>query len=477
MRQTILNEYLALHIKSNDIEIKKAALSSLSCFQATDIMSIMEERPKDNINAMLSDSKVQEYSSLLAKLMTHELDHMRRGLFKEGDAVRNNQESNEKKMAQRPSSDERQIMQRIESSWKDFSVSPGLRSGFALASLFTYNTTNTAATRSPDDWKRHMAAALTDISLSDHLLVRIGSFAAWQGFFEDAIGSDIATAERQTEVVIDDLLKRLAASKVPGMICNILMALTGCLLTLHKISASASTTTATKILDHLFSNYFVSKVTKSPAATSLILNEDVQFAIRFCIGNIAECVVSNERMIKSIVDQLSEDMSQYKSKVSIDTTVELQAFASGYALAHLSSVMRAYPTKTEEIDVLSLDVTVHLLQLCTGFYASESTSLGVWMGFASRLDSQGMTDVTDDARRVLRDYANGISKSINKGNLAGAFWLEAYAFAQNPDNVSEEEIELVLQVASMHVNDVRSSIIFFSCVSCLCWPLTNLIIF
>lgn len=464
MRQVILSDYLAVYIKSDVVDIKEAALYSLSCFQATDIMSILEERPKDNIGTMLSDSQVQGYAKPLAKLISYELDYMRRGLFREGDGTRSHQDPSERKNVQQTSSDERQIMQRIESDWKNFTVSPGLRSGFALASLFAYSAVNNTAP-SPDDWKRHMAAAFTDINLSDHLLVRLASLAAWQVFFEDAIGSDITAAERQAEAVIDDLLKRLASSKVPGLICNVLMALTGCLLTLHKISASASTTTATKILEHLLANYFVSKGNKNFSATSLVLNEDVQFAIRFCIGNIAECVINNERMIKTIVDELLQDLRQYKSNISIDSTVELQAFAAGYAIAHLTSVMRAYPTKTEEIDVLSNDGTAQLLQLCAAVRVTDSAMLGIWMGFASRLDPQEMKDVTSSALQVLQGYASGVRTNVQKGNVAGAFWVGAYAIAQSPDDIRSEEMELIAQVASMHINDVCSHFEPCTCIS------------
>ncbi|KAH8551145.1 hypothetical protein BGW37DRAFT_494982 [Umbelopsis sp. PMI_123] len=453
MRETILHQYLAAYLKSDVPEIKKASITALSCFQPTDIISLMEERPKDNIALMLSDYTINEYSSTLAKLMTHELDHMRRGLFREGDASQNNRKmAPEKKGVQESASQEYQIMQKIEKEWRDFSVSPGLRSGYALASLYGYHVTSASASATSGDLQRQMAAALTDISLSDHLLIRIGSFSAWQALFEDAIGKTVESAERYTEGVIDDLLKRLSSSKVPGLTCNILTALTGCILALHKISASAATTTAARVIDNLFSDYFVSKSNKIPAVSSLILNEDVQFAVRLCIGSISECMISNERMVQKIVTQLLQDVHEQTSKVTIDVAVELQSYSSGYALAHLIAVMRRYPTKPESVESLSSNTMNALLKLCLDTRLSDSAILGIWMGFASRFGWSEMMPVYQLAQQVILNHSNGEIMNKANANLIGAFWLCAYAATQGGYNKQPKDIELFSRVATLDFN-------------------------
>jgi hypothetical protein len=452
MRETILIEYIAVYIKSTILEIRKASISALSCFQSTDIMSIMEERPKVSINAMLSDEAIEAYAGPLAKLMTYEMDHMRRGLFREGDTAQSNRRlATESKGGQESTSQERQILQKIESEWKNFSVSPGLRSGYALASLFGYRVTSSPG-RAPGDLTRQMSAALTDINLSDHLLIRIGSFSAWQALFEDAIGTSAESAERQTEGVIDDLLNRLASSKVPGSTCNILTALSGCIMALHKISASAATTAAAKVIERLMPNYFVGKSSENAVASSLILNEDVQFAVRFCIGNISECVISNERMIQSLVAQLLKDLREHTSKVTIDTIVELQSFSSGYGLARLIAAMCGYPTKAEYIESLSTSTLEALLNLCFDARLSESAVLGIWMGLASRFDAKEISSAHQLAQQVINNY--GIGKYMNNGkaNLIGAFWLCAYATAQDSNHIQPDDIELISKVASKNIN-------------------------
>ncbi|KAI8582977.1 hypothetical protein K450DRAFT_225721 [Umbelopsis ramanniana AG] len=452
MRETILMEYIAVYIKSTIPEIKKASISALSCFQPTDIMSIMEERPKDSINTMLSDGAIHGYAGSLAKLMTYELDHMRRGLFREGDTAQSNRKpATESKCSQESTSQERQILQKIESEWKNFSVSPGLRSGYALASLFGYRVTSSPA-RVPADLTRQMSAALTDINLSDHLLIRIGSFSAWEALFEDAIGSSVESAERQTEGVIDDLLNRLASSKVPGLTCNILTALSGCIMALQKLSASAATTAAAKVMERLMPDYFVSKSSENAAASSLVLNEDVQFAVRFCIGNISECVISNERMIQSLIAQLLKDLQEHTSKVTIEAIVELQAFSSGYGLARLVAAMCGYSTKAEYIESLSNSTLATLLNLCFDARLSESAVLGIWMGLASRFDLNEVYSARQLAQQIITNYDIGKYMNNGKANLIGAFWLCAYATAQDGKHIQPNDIELISRVASKNIN-------------------------
>ncbi|KAI9288439.1 hypothetical protein BC943DRAFT_357314 [Umbelopsis sp. AD052] len=449
MRETILMEYIDVYIKSTIPEIKKSAISALACFQPTDIMSIMEERPKDSINDMLSDDTTQEYAGPLAKLMTYELDHMRRGLFREGDTAQNNRKpATESKGSQESTSQERQILQNIESEWKNFSVSPGLRSGYALASLFGYRVSSAKA---PGDLTRQMSAALTDINLSDHLLIRVGSFSAWQALFEDAFGSSVESAERQTEAVIDDLLNRLPSSTVPGLTCNILTALSGCVMALQKISASAATTAASKVIERLRPDYFVSKYSQNATVSSLIFNEDVQFAVRFCIGNISECVISNERMIQSLVAQLLEDLREHTSKVTIEAIVELKAFSSGYGLARLVATMCGYSTKAEYIESLSKNTLKALLDLCFDANLSESAVLGIWMGLASRFDLNETISASQVAQEVITKYDIGKYMNNGKANLIGAFWLCAYAAAQDSNHLQPNDIELISRVASKNV--------------------------
>lgn len=455
MRETIIMEYIAVYIKSIVPEIRKASILAMSCFRSTEIMSIMEERPKDSIVAMLSDNSIKAYASPLAKLMTYELDHMRRGLFREGDTAQSNRKTaaDSKRASQQSTSREREILQEIESEWKNFSVSPGLRSGFALASLFGYRVTSNPL-KAPGDLTRQMSAALTDISLSDHLLIRIGSFSAWQALFEDAIGASAESAERQTEGIIDDLLNRLASIKVPGSICNILTALAGCVVALNRISASAATTAAAKVIDRLLLDYFVGKSSENAAASSLILNEDVQFAVRFCIGNVSECVISNERTVHSLVAQLLTDLREHTSKVAIDAAVELQPFSSGYGLARLVAAMCTYPTKAEYIESLSSTTLEALRNFCFDSRLSESAVLGIWMGWASRFDPKEMISVRQLAQQVITNYDIGKYMSNGKANLIGAYWLFAYATALDSVHMQPNDIELVIRVASKYVNKV-----------------------
>ncbi|KAJ2961001.1 hypothetical protein NQZ79_g3744 [Umbelopsis isabellina] len=446
MRQTILLDQLAVYMESDDEEIKCAALSALSHFRGSDIIPLMQERPKDSIQSILTYKAVEEYAQPLAKLMTFELDHMRRGLFKDGDSQRTNTNQGEKIDPTSSSTEEQVIMQRIYKDWTTFQVSPGLRSGFALASLFSLNQERSEV----QEWQRIMESAFTDVNLSDHWLTRVASLSAWQAFFEDTIGNDLATAEKKSESALDDLLKRLASSKIPGLTCNILMALTGCVLTLHKISPSASTARAVKILNHLFANYFVSNADKNSTASSQILNDDVQFAVRFCIGHIGECVVSNEQMTIEIISQLRDDLLSYRKGLPIDTAVEIQPFSSGYSLAHLVSAVKVYPTKTQVLEDVAKNETNFLFDTLISVYkVSESVALGILLGFASNLDSEEMTDVITWAEKVVTNHTNK-TNAFSKGTICGSFWVLAYASVLHIESPENMEVQKLYEAASMY---------------------------
>jgi hypothetical protein len=232
-------------------------------------------------------------------------------------------------------------------------------------------------------------------------------------------------------------------------------------MALNRISASAATTAAAKVIDRLLLDYFVGKSSKNAAASSLILNEDVQFAVRFCIGNVSECVISNERMVQSLVAQLLTDLQEHTSKVAIDATVELQSFSSGYGLARLVAAMCAYPTKAEYIESLSNTTLETLRNFCFDSRLSESTVLGIWMGLASHFDPKEMISVRQVAQQVITNYDIGKYMSNGKANLIGAYWVFAYATALDSNHIQPNDIELIIRVASKYVNKVCISYFSF----------------
>lgn len=252
LREAILAEYIQPLLSSEDSEILAAGLKALGAFHATEIMDLLNvESPQTFIRQRILEADeslvVDEYSHILDKLVRYELLHMRRGLFKEAaskkatpDAVAGTQEIDRLQGVLSV------VSYNILQKWQSGDFNPGLRIGYALSSLFCSSVVEklpsaraTATTDAPteDDSVeairarqsyRNVMTALTDVTLTDHIVERITALEGWTALFDNVwVPNDDAQTLTIAETLIGDLYKKLADGYIPAHCANALFAITG----------------------------------------------------------------------------------------------------------------------------------------------------------------------------------------------------------------------------------------------------------
>lgn len=242
-KESLLKDYILPLIKSNDDNAVSYAVYALADFPASDIAIILPEKAMDYVlQCTPKDGKPNKNQhKVLITLMSNELDHMRRGLFKE--EVKQQQkiaaivEEKEKAEVTNEAGEivgEREAAMELSfiDCWEEARVAPGLRSGYATAILHILESDHkpdmtTMEAISKTKWYRCMVTSFTDVSLTDHLLVRVSSIKSWEAFFKNSISKTGNDMEIIVSLVLKDLLSRLERSTVPGVTCNIFLAVTG----------------------------------------------------------------------------------------------------------------------------------------------------------------------------------------------------------------------------------------------------------
>ncbi|CAO3637011.1 unnamed protein product [Cunninghamella echinulata] len=456
-KQTILDDYLVHLIHSRDEKVKSSALDALSAFSPADIATLIPDKSKQYLNEILktinSGITATSYSKILVALMNHELDHMRRGYFStEGENKLSSnigQQQEEEKFT-----DGSMIATTFFNIWENAHVSPGLRSGYATSILYGVKNNldpelgaNTTETIMKTKWYRCMMTSIVDISLIDHLIVRVASFGAWKSFFNAILVGNEGDVDNRALLLLKDLLTRLDKSTVPGQTCNIFLALTGMVSKLYEIIPSCATKCAVQLIDVITSKYLAEDA--SNFQPLLITSEEVQYAARICLGYISECIVINDKMTTDILNHLLRLVTKCRhTKRELD----LIHFSSGFAAARLTSVLSTWPTKSSTIEVLSVHGNSELINYCNHDdpnAVSDSTCLGIMMGWASKMNRDDMNTVYDFARKQLENYKHG--RMVNQGLLLGAPWVCAYG-VQSPD---DDTLNLLTNVASRASKDEK----------------------
>ncbi|CEP18089.1 hypothetical protein [Parasitella parasitica] len=471
-KETLLTGFVLPLIDSDDKEAAGHAMVALSDFPAQDIASILPEKASDYVqNATPADDCPNKSQHLVfATLISNELDHMRRGLFKEEANKRQTAAAyaDSRKQASNDAGQvvgvrELELQAMLFQLWEDARVAPGLRSGYAIAMLYTLNskdaqTNHTLEEISKTKWYRFMVTSFTDVSLTDHLLLRVSSVGSWKIFFQNALSGAKNELEAIVSVLLKDLSARLERSTVPGVTCNIAMAITGLVLVVQLYTPSYAATCANATIDMLMKNYIV--LSGSPLSHSAhLMSEEVQFAARFALGHLATCIISNEKTIhtisKVLLDSATSTNNKYKS---IDTSVDLVQFGNGYAAGHFVAALTAYSTMTEYVENLRTAGSATLERYCTLDNASDSRVIGIMMGLASKIQPERMcneetvSNELDNASGKLKEYLKG--GSISKGLLLGSTWVVALG-AQQRYGVEYEYsniIESVMVAASCDPN-------------------------
>ncbi|ORX89106.1 hypothetical protein K493DRAFT_71581 [Basidiobolus meristosporus CBS 931.73] len=317
-KSTLLSDYIKPLIfpeeegKILPKDLQKAVISCLAKFEASEIFPILPETPRLLVNQIIDAPN--EYHELLLTLMQHEIRFMRRTMFKGTigkGAHKGNASGNEKLFESLTRSGER-----FTESWKGGKVLPGLRVGYALASLFCFGFINEQekipfSEAYPDyhSFKsskpyRFLTDGIQDISLTDHLVTRLSIFEAWFSLFSTTFEDpendgtfDTAYESKHKEAIMDqlvtDLLERLENSRVPKTSCNIVAALTGLIRNMHYINSSSATSQTRRIIHHLRVN-----IVDQP--TSQSVTDDTLFSAYTSIAILTGLIPSDEKLLVEI---------------------------------------------------------------------------------------------------------------------------------------------------------------------------------
>lgn len=229
----------------------------------------------------------------------------------------------------------------------------------------------------------------------------------------------------------------------------------GMITTVHNSLPSCATACATQLIDILTTKYINHGDVKP--SSLLVTSEEVQYAARYCLGHVAECIVVNDKMATRVLNILLQLTTQcHPLKRNLNAAVDLIHFSSGYAAAHFSSVLATWATKSAAIEVLSVHGTSELLSFCNGTSGtlSDSACLGIMMGWASKFDQNDMKGVTDFARQQLDPYAGGGNASVNLGLLLGAPWICSYGACDDSGVLDSGMVDSLAQAAAMAHTDV-----------------------
>lgn len=451
-------------------------MKALASFPAQDIATILPEKASEYVKSVTpeDDHPNSNQPFLLATLVSNELEHMRRGLFKEENTSRQSVEpvmSDTKRIvndAGRPVGElELELRHKFTENWENARVAPGLRSGYAIAMLHMIDLPPTPTIQSKDEtwnaigktkWYRFMMTQFTDVSLTDHLLLRISSVGSWQTFFKNTLLADSQNdVEAMVSLLVQDLWSRLERSTVPGVTCNIALAITGLISALRLLIPSFAASCASEVIEKLMNNYI--DLAGSPLSHSAhLMSEEVQFAARFALGYLGPCVVSNEKMVQSVYTTLIESATNINAKYrNIDTAVDLVQFANGYSAGHFVAELAAYPSMTEAIETMRDMGIRSLLDYCRTQTISDSRTMGILMGLASRLNHELMDEELLFATESLQMYLSG--QDISKGRLLGSLWLCAVG-AKREDHIHYEISSLVESALASASSDVNTIILY-----------------
>ncbi|KAI8354840.1 hypothetical protein B0O80DRAFT_528838 [Mortierella sp. GBAus27b] len=404
LREAILVNYIQPLLSTEDPDVLAAALKALSCFTAPEILPILEtESPSLYVRERILDAQdslvVDEYSLVLDKLVRHELQHMRRGLFKDAAFKRAAADASSGPLElDRLQGVLSVVSGSILQKWQSGDVNPGLRLGYALSSTLctsivedtpasdsTATTTSEGAeeTIGPEVIRsrqsyRNVMAALTDVALTDHLVERISALEGWTALVDNMwVSSDDAQTLVIAETLIGDLYKKVTDGYVPAHCANALFAITGIILSLHRHSHPASTVQSSVLAKHLLQKYV-----NAESLTDIGGSDEVQFAVLVSLSFVTPLAAVDEKLVTSVLGVFSDRLQEDSANPNPSTDISKWApFAAGWAFCNLLSGLVDSPTKTAELNEICHQMLQQLLAILELNTASFALTLGVLIAF------------------------------------------------------------------------------------------------
>ncbi|CAG8453321.1 807_t:CDS:10 [Diversispora eburnea] len=468
-------------------------LLTLSHFFVPDILSkVFPESPKILSSILFCDSdeginlcQMEEWQFVLSKIISHEIENLRRGLFKgvkvgdvKGDGKLISDNLNVSEFKKNNKQIITSIGDKIVNDWESGLVNPGLRVGYALASLICYqpsiNKKQELISSSQDQqidlkstrFYKLMVNAIQDITLTDHWLIRLSIVLEWWNFFEMGLQELLSIHTsinryygNKDEVIIkklwEDLMKRLDDVKFPITCQNIILALSGYCLALKSLNIVSAQEHAINTLNRileLLKQYDDDKNLHQNQISTLFVNEEVQFAIIMALGYLSSLIILDEKLIREVIDLLISKLNESPSETSRWTFLGA-GYALGTLLSHISSSNEMKKMSSEIVSFLGELLTNNTLnddQELTESTVSIDYSLGIMIGLSkiNYNDEEELEPIYQKALFNLKEFVekNGkINKDVKK-NIAGAAWLVGFSEGKE---VTEEIVELLGKVVKI----------------------------
>ncbi|KAK3804685.1 MAG: hypothetical protein J3Q66DRAFT_446228 [Benniella sp.] len=204
LRKAVLMNYIQ-PLLSSDPKVLVYVLIALSCFTATENLHILETGlPSQYIRERILVSSdtlvVNEYSLVIGKLVRHELQHMRRGLYKDAAF----------KKATPEAQTGPQELDRLQGLLRLCQAMSSIN-GTATTTEGGEEGDRSAETIRVRQSYRNMMTALKDVSFTDHLVERISALEGWTSLFGNMWdSSDDAQTMVVAETMIGKVYKQLA---------------------------------------------------------------------------------------------------------------------------------------------------------------------------------------------------------------------------------------------------------------------------
>ncbi|KAG0244447.1 hypothetical protein BGW41_007739 [Actinomortierella wolfii] len=397
-KQALLENYIHPLLDSKQPKVLGAALRALSSFTAVEIQSILPvESPTLFIRQLILEAPtelvIDEYTLLLNKLARHELSNLRRSLFKDAAGGRSAAHANSASAsAAKQSIDRTQLITKalahnMLQKWQKGAVLPGLRMGYALSNLYCSAVASSRismdapeAIQSQQPY-RDLMAQIKDIAYTDHLLMRLSAVEGWTARLDSFwIPNNDSQTLTVVETLMPDLQQQLAAGHVPAHCANIVLAMTGIVLSLYHVAHPAATVQASALAQYLLDQYVYPQGAKSEIAGS----DEVQFAVMMSLAHITPLAAVDEKLVRTVIraflDRLEQD-ARMPSSASSELS-NWAVFAAGWGVCVLLTGLMDSPTRTTDLAQLCRETMATLVGTLESSHASFELTLGLVMGFS-----------------------------------------------------------------------------------------------
>ncbi|TPX72938.1 hypothetical protein SpCBS45565_g00252 [Spizellomyces sp. 'palustris'] len=486
-------EILELHLypltKHAAQDVREAAFRALACFPTPDLFALLGP-PRDVVSSIVAQEEPPSTASkMLASLIRHECKHMRRAVFKGlaasagarlGGVLESGAQSQLEKVL-------RDVTVTIRSTWEGGRAPTGLRSGLAAFALLSpqgddvTQPIGVGASLEKMPFYRSLTDALRDLSLADHIVLRMQAVLAWTSFWESSLlyvykqklrsdqGESGVTVEGEQEkrmrvqqlesivaMAASDLLqKRLRNSRLPSLSVNVILAFTG------SLGLVVAHEEATRAVDLLMKEYTVNPTAESKDATELSdaqRNDDIQFAVALAMANMVKVLPPNdEKRTRAILESLVQGVNQEQRD---GQGWHQFACAFGLPIAALSTITSSSSGGREQLRRAAsfiLDKSLH-----------STIRRSAMMGFATIL--QPLKDASDnsaaDVGQIVSDAVDYLENSISifergiEAEIAlveGSAWMASAAVAAGFTSSQEsDKIEVILRDALQYIDGKRS---------------------